>query len=285
MVVLKDNLNFSACLSDERFEARYVALTVWTRISIDGSEQAQAMTAALGRWVCFLVALLLCGTVFADIRTTSHSLIKNSTKPDASDVCIFCHTPNVDISLAGNGSATDPSPAWQKSLSTTHEYVIYDDIGRVGLGKLSVGSQSVACLSCHDGTQAPAVNKGLGDHPFGVPYRGANKNELPSRGAETANNSSAATKNAAKKIVELEDFREVSRGIIEDRSVFWVSKLGVTQRRTRADLPVYGRQSAEYERVVPYIECSSCHDPHNDKDLFLRTSNTGSQLCLTCHIK
>jgi len=34
------------------------------------------------------------------------------------------------------------------------------------------------------------------------------------------------------------------------------------------------------------VECSSCHDPHNDQyGNFLRKSNSGSQLCLNCHIK
>jgi predicted CXXCH cytochrome family protein len=36
---------------------------------------------------------------------------------------------------------------------------------------------------------------------------------------------------------------------------------------------------------VPFIECSSCHDPHTTNPLFLRVSNEGSRLCLTCHDK
>ena len=35
------------------------------------------------------------------------------------------------------------------------------------------------------------------------------------------------------------------------------------------------------------VECASCHDVHNDSGtpLFLPFANTGSQLCLTCHLK
>ena len=34
------------------------------------------------------------------------------------------------------------------------------------------------------------------------------------------------------------------------------------------------------------IECASCHDPHdNTNGEFLRVSNSGSALCLSCHNK
>lgn len=33
------------------------------------------------------------------------------------------------------------------------------------------------------------------------------------------------------------------------------------------------------------VQCATCHDPHNDTNTpFLRVSNTGSALCLTCHL-
>jgi predicted CXXCH cytochrome family protein len=34
------------------------------------------------------------------------------------------------------------------------------------------------------------------------------------------------------------------------------------------------------------VQCATCHDPHNPQNQpFLRVDNTGSALCLTCHIK
>jgi predicted CXXCH cytochrome family protein len=34
------------------------------------------------------------------------------------------------------------------------------------------------------------------------------------------------------------------------------------------------------------VQCTSCHDPHrSDTPTFLRKSNDGSALCLTCHVK
>lgn len=235
----------------------------------------------------FLAVLYVAGGALADIRKTPHSLTKNSVKPDASDVCVFCHTPDISANLTDVMASPIKSPVWQKSVDTKQEFTIYDDIGRVGLGRLSVGSQSIACLSCHDGTQAPSIISGGANHPFGVPYRGAIKSTVTSfiSNAKSGSADSSIPFVAAQKLVALEDFRDVSQGTIENRLVFWVSQSGITQRRTRSDLPVYARQSSETESVVPYIECSSCHDPHSENALFLRTSQAGSNLCLTCHIK
>ncbi|MCF6192532.1 MAG: cytochrome c3 family protein [Candidatus Hydrothermae bacterium] len=34
------------------------------------------------------------------------------------------------------------------------------------------------------------------------------------------------------------------------------------------------------------VQCGTCHNPHDNTNApFLEASNTGSQLCLTCHLK
>lgn len=235
----------------------------------------------LNLWICLVLAACVTGMALADIRTTPHSLVKKSIKPDASDICVFCHTPNI------SGTPPEKAPLWQRSIGTTPVFTIYDDIGRLGLGKTSVGSQSIACLSCHDGTQALAISKTSADHPFGVPYRGAVKNRLPGL-SEPLRKPGYDPDNPAiwaKKLVALDDFRDVSQGIIENRSVWWVSQSGSSGRRTRNDLPLYTRNDEDSGQDVPFIECSSCHDPHSSNNNFLRLPNEGSKLCLTCHIK
>jgi len=71
-------------------------------------------------------------------------------------------------------------------------------------------------------------------------------------------------------------------------------------KRDREDIIFYTRNYKNVEQ--PFVECGSCHDPHNvDNPTFLRTSNgipqnmqnefptaandAASGLCLTCHIK
>jgi predicted CXXCH cytochrome family protein len=216
----------------------------------------------------------------ADIRLTPHNLTQKGAGVEADEVCVFCHTPQ----LAGiaNRSGAGASPAWQRSVPETHSYVLYDDIGRLQFGdKAAVGSQSIACLSCHDANQAFSVVSAAPDHPFGIPYRGF------SRGRERLAAENIKHENVpfreARELKALDEFRLPSHGMVDNRMVWWVSAEGVSALRTRSDLPLYARQLDIGE--VPYVECSSCHDPHISTKLFLRVKNDGSRLCLTCHDK
>lgn len=216
----------------------------------------------------------------ADIRATPHNLAQQGSGVEAEEVCVFCHTPQLPKDLA-NAIGTAAQPAWQPSLELGHAFVMFDDIGRSQFGKAAVGSQSIACLSCHDSNQAFQVTSSQSDHPFGIPYRGF------ARSWDRTANDESATKDgvsrSARFLTYLDDFRRPSRGMVDNRSIWWVSASGVSAVRTRSDLPLYARQSASGE--VPYVECSSCHDPHIARPLFLRVSNEGSKLCLTCHDK
>lgn len=241
------------------------------------------MRQTLSLWICLGLVVSFAGLALADIRTTPHSLVKKSLKSDASDVCVFCHTPNI------SGTPPEKAPLWQRAIGTDIVFTIYDDIGRLGLGKASVGSQSIACLSCHDANQARSVSKVSSDHPFGVPYRGAIKGRVPGLSLPTRINGPSDDSDnpsvKAKSVLALEEFRDPSQGIVEDRTVWWVSMTGTSGRRMRNDLPLYSRNDADSGQNLPFIECSSCHDPHSNNSKFLRLPNEGSKLCLTCHIK
>lgn len=218
-----------------------------------------------------------------DIRTTPHAqfrgdALKNPAK-DASEICVFCHTP---FTSTGQLPA---APKWQRSVGNNHSYTMYDDIGRLQYGdKPAVGSQSIACLSCHDSNQAFQATHSASDHPYGVPYRGFLKN----RGGQTANalkdDDDGEGKIKAKRLVALDDFREARQGTVDNRTVWWVSSTDSGGPRTRSDLPLYARREGG-DQEVPYIECTSCHNPHSNNPLFLRVENRGSNLCLTCHAK
>ena len=217
----------------------------------------------------------------ADIRSTPHNLTRQGLKVEADEVCVFCHTPQQTIGAASR-SGVALLPVWQQSLSETYSFVLYDDIGRLQFGdKAAVGSQSIACLSCHDANQAFSVQAAESDHPFGVPYRGFSKGRERTL-AESKKNDDLPSREA-KEIKSLDDFRLPSSGMVDNRMIWWVSANGVTALRTRADLPLYARKFDSGE--IPYIECSSCHDPHVSNKLFLRVNNEQSRLCLTCHDK
>lgn len=239
--------------------------------------------------VVIVIGSMMMPAKAADIRSTPHNLTgeKDIRKLDERQVCTFCHTPVVAIS-EGASQAPGSSPQWQSSLPKDHSFTIYDDIGRLGLGKPSVGSQSIACMSCHDSTQAMGVGKTSSDHPFGVPYRGAMQGRSNSQSLAASPSTApddGAPRRAAIHLKSLEDFRPVSQGRVEDRTVWWVSATGPSTRRMRSDLPLYARKDELQGSEVPHIECSSCHDPHTANETFLRVPNEGSKLCLTCHDK
>jgi len=68
-------------------------------------------------------------------------------------ICVFCHTPH--------GFNTNPSgPLWNKTVKSSAAYTTYNAVSAGNKSSTfdantpSIGSVSLACLSCHDGTQA-----------------------------------------------------------------------------------------------------------------------------------
>jgi len=197
----------------------------------------------------------------ADLRGTPHNLARQGAASDidAEELCVFCHTPT-----AAGAPAT---PLWQRGLERSFAFRMYDDVGGAATGR--VGSHSVVCLSCHDATQASSVTLAFRtrldphrDHPAGVPYRGP-LDGAPQHGL---------------------DYRPASRGLVDGRQAWWVSRRALGAPRSREDLPLF-LPDPDALGAVPLIECGTCHDPHSSAPRFLRIANTGSQLCLSCHDK
>lgn len=99
------------------------------------------------------VALVAAGSAAAGtIANTKHNLGSSGTGPnkvtETGEICIFCHTPH-------GGDTGAPVPLWNKKLSTA-TYKTYDQLGTSTLDAAisTIGSISLACLTCHDGTQA-----------------------------------------------------------------------------------------------------------------------------------
>jgi len=227
--------------------------------------------------------LLLCTALVAgaqDLRTTKHNLSGriDLTPNEAGQICVFCHTPTL------TAGARVSAPQWQSSLAADFSFSIFDDIGRMGTaGNTAVGSQSIACLSCHDSAQAFSITRQAFDHPFGVPYRGAGSSEMRAQAAADARASGAPMHSA--RFVIAEEFRPAQRALIDNRPVWWASRDVNRERRGRSDLPLFVRLDKTDGSEIPFIECASCHNPHSNEALFLRAPPAGGILCQTCHIK
>ena len=215
------------------------------------------------------------------------------------EICVFCHTPH-----ASNTAAS--APLWNKALPGS-TYTVYQSGTMQGAASLANGNMSLVCLSCHDGTQAM-------DNMINQPTSagGAGYNATGSRLAGTWFGGTVDAETAGRTVsgaLNAPDYMELGTDLSNDHPVgipycgggqTGLGKGGcadqdfnaVTQGANLTSFAV-GTSTIIKERMRLYntnstlsVECGSCHDPHNDTNkTFLRISNTGSAVCLTCHAK
>jgi predicted CXXCH cytochrome family protein len=109
--------------------------------------------------VGFVGGALVSGDAVAGIQNTKHNLgstaptvatRRNNITNATNEICVFCHTPH-----NANGTAAGV-PLWNKATPAAATFQTYATINSSTLDSAvaNVGSVSLACLSCHDGTQA-----------------------------------------------------------------------------------------------------------------------------------
>ncbi len=239
-----------------------------------------------------LLTVAYAGQASAQIVGTEHNL--SGGAKDNGEVCVYCHTPH------GSNTGVD-APLWNKP-AVTSTYTSYSSTTIDG-AVLAVGSVSVACLTCHDGTQAmdavvnaPGMGTGDGLGPNGSTLIGAglamDAGEIAMLGTDLSNDHPIGVMyggydDGSGQIDP--DFENAAGNLETDNinglDVWWVDTEAVpNQNRDKSDMILYTRAGD------PYVECASCHDPHNETEdtfqvNFLRMANTGSDLCLACHVK
>lgn len=260
----------------------------------------------------------------AGIANTKHNLSpssavgNNKVTAGTDELCVFCHTPHA-------ADTTAPVPLWNKSLGTLGGYTTYATLnsGSIDGQILAVGSISLACLSCHDGTQAMdnVINapgsggydvtgggtNGLGYTWSGTRVDAAGKlinatNSLAMLGQDLSNDHPIGihycgggpnAANASAACVD-KDFNAPQNATINGNLVWWVDTAGGTAgTRDKSDMILYTRNFGGSTGNAPSVECGSCHDPHVEQgtgtpasgQTFLRIANTGSAVCLACHNK
>ncbi len=266
---------------------------------------------------CFTVSTALAGWTVAMAATTGivgsqHDLTTGGQAQgqtaQTNEVCVFCHTPH--------GGASANVPLWNKVLGPQGgaTFARYDNgvSSTIDGANAPVGSVSIACLSCHDGTQAmdvvlnlpgsggysaagaqidpvaiglmtgepvPRVGPDLSnDHPISIQYGGG--------GCSTTNTACTGLADP--------DFRTPQTALINNARVWWldVTGVGTAGTREKTDMILYTRNEATVPGgAQPFVECGSCHDPHNSGSkgptsvAFLRVSNDQSRICTACHNK
>ncbi len=158
------------------------------------------------------------------------------------NACIYCHAPHNALS----------EQLWNQTLST-NEYILYPDSTSTPSTPTTVGTASMKCLSCHDGSVGVGRTVAIGT--------------LQMTGAFRANMGA-----------ELQGSHPFSMQPQLKDDATLVSTLVAS----------YTTKDSTVLLVENNIECRTCHDVHNQyKDLrspkFLVRDNTGSRLCFACH--
>ena len=203
---------------------------------------------------------------------TGGSLVFQST--NETQVCIFCHTPHGGVAIDPAGT-TVRLPLWNRTLNYSSSFTMYDSQTFDGKSTYINGKptgMSLMCLSCHDGVTA--INSVINYSPTGPILMPASSSSIgqhtypsysdPNIGRDLSNDHPVS-------------FLYDTNLVTADTTTR--GRVGLNDPSTISPLILYGGR----------LECSTCHDPHEygsttNMAPYLRMTNSGSQMCLTCHI-
>lgn len=229
----------------------------------------------VSRWTAIFAgvtgAVLMLGSGVAaqsdDVSSTPHNLSVSSGGVDPTtgavlvdygEICVYCHTPH-----AGQVEA----PLWNRQFNTGGGYQMYSSATLDMTMDGQPTGISMACLSCHDGTIGLDVIINA-PNSFGgaIPPTTPGVNTMP-----VASNAFLA-----------EDLRND-----HPISVVYDPALDPAFNSSASILAAGLRLFTDPTSPGAKVQCASCHNPHDNatNQPFLRLDNSGSNLCLTCHIK
>ena len=217
------------------------------------------------------------------IKNTKHDLSSTSggtqfKSNNTTQICVFCHTPHNSVTSGAQGGSY---PLWNRTNPAAGGFDLYSsgsmdntyNTGAPGYASdgFTTDSVSLYCMSCHDGvTSLGAVKNPPLDATAGITFP-ASPGDKITGDANLGTNS-------------LMDDHPVNFGIVngKDPEIGTVTVNKINTGRLTNSLPLY----KSVRNADATLECASCHAVHNNEEgMFLRTTMTGSLLCLGCHIK
>ncbi len=287
------------------------------------TKEARGLAGLVVRMLAVAAFALGASGAYAGIAATKHNLgadnaaNENYMTTGTTEICVFCHTPH-----ASNTNVT--APLWNKPVQAGTSYTTYTTATSATIeGSVDMSGISLACLSCHDGTQAmdTMINKpgsggwsAAGAAITGGVWTGARQSngQLTNAGEFIANlgtdltndhpvgiqycgggisTGGASTTAASTGSCRDGDFNAPQNGLIGGHRAWWVdTATGAAGTRQKTDMILYARAptlagDTTSGQFQPFVECASCHDPHSENATFLRVPNTQSAVCLACHNK
>ncbi len=248
--------------------------------------------------VLFLAALpqLNAGTIVG----SKHDLGSNNYygdpngDADTSEVCVFCHTPHG----ANNQGDMAGAPLWNRRLTNTDgTFLMYTSPTMDASCLATPSGVSLACLSCHDVATSTsgdfgavaAAGSGRGDqHNLENPPNSVSAAALNGGAGGSSCNACHGEdgRNGFGPWPKLYKEWQIGNDLRDDHPI---SILYADTLAGDSDFNIPTDAESGWSDVRLYdgrVECPSCHNPHDpDNQPFLRKSNDGSALCLTCHNK
>ena len=214
-------------------------------------------------WLMTVAAAALAGVALAALAGSKHDFTSAGDATGAgynqtTEKCKTCHIPH---------QTKQNTPLWGHTLSTA-TYQLYKDNASYTGGQGAAydattipGSTSGACLSCHDGTVASVGSVTLSSTNATASwllYEGGARVAAPAPGG----------------LVNLKANHPVT--------VNYTVVQGADTAGYQASPTV-----VKLEGTPLRVQCGTCHEAHNKVTgtKFLHEANTGSALCLRCHIK
>jgi len=194
-----------------------------------------------------------------DLSFTSTAQVKTSTATQT-QVCAFCHTPH-------SGSGKTLAPLWNKSLTTATVFTAY---GTTSAGTVVSGTPtgaSLVCYICHDGTMSIGTQVNVPNDAASAPAFAALAGRVTAAGLLDPANPSRLTGDMTKDHPVTVPYPASSTGA-------FISYVPIATVRASTAVKLFSDT----------VQCASCHDTHDPQyGSFLRSTNTGSALCITCH--
>lgn len=217
--------------------------------------------------------------------------MQGGTFDDLREACVYCHTPHNSSSYA---------PLWNRELPQERGYQMYSSPNFDSAPRRAPDGISLACLSCHDGSVAvDSVLKPPQFHDIvqtGGDYRMTLEGEEGSDACSKCHNRSEGAYGGLSGAHDA-TVRYFTKDLRDDHAISMVlPSADVDPQFNQPTIlkPDGGRMFANGVQTFAgdKVQCASCHDIHSPdeknlqgRDPFLRASNRGSALCLTCHQK